>query len=33
MTNANVDATQLTTKPSEDGFYMPAEWADRKSVV
>ena len=32
MTNANVDATPLTTKPSQDGFYMPAEWAAQQAV-
>ncbi len=30
MTNVNVDVTPLTTKPSQDGFYMPAEWAAQR---
>lgn len=32
MTNVTVDATPLTTKPSQDGFYMPAEWAAQQAV-
>ncbi|WP_445778508.1 agmatine deiminase [Shewanella sp.] len=32
MTNVTMDATQLTTKPLNDGFSMPGEWAEQQAV-
>ncbi len=32
MTQVNVAATPLSTKPAQDGFTMPAEWAKQQAV-